>query len=172
MDRADTKRLLLGTFDGEETLLQACRAARERNLGIFDTYTPYAVHGLDEAMGLKRTRLTRVCFFAGLAGAALAIGFQVWASAVDWPVNIGGKSHSALPALVPITFEMMVLFAALGTVLAFFVRVRLWPGRQPDLPTAGITDDRFVLALEGGAAAREFLEDQGAGAIRETEVRG
>ena len=87
-------------------------------------------------------------------------------------MNIGGKSHSALPALVPITFEMMVLFAALGTVLAFFVRVRLWPGRQPDLPATGITDDRFVLVLEGEAAAREFLEDQGAEEIRETEVQG
>jgi hypothetical protein len=119
------RKSLTGVFPGADNLLAACRAAREADLSIHDAYTPYAVHGLDEAMGIRPTRLGIVCFILGFLGFSIALGFQLWASAWDWPLNIGGKSFSAVPALVPVTFELTVLFAALGTVLAIFIRARL-----------------------------------------------
>ena len=162
-------RLVAATFRGEDELLAACRAAREQEVPIHDAFTPYAVHGLDEAMGLKRTRLPMVCFLLGMTGCALAFLFQVWASASDWPVNIGGKSHSAMPALIPITFEMTVLFAAVGTVIVFFLRARLWPGRRRKPLDLGVTDDRFLLVLEG-PDAQAVLQQQGGADVRDVEA--
>jgi hypothetical protein len=164
---------MIGIFDGEEQLLAACRAARDGDVEIHDAYTPYAVHGLDEAMGLRRSRLAQVCFWLGALGCATALGFQLWATTVDWPVNIGGKSFSALPALIPITFEVTVLFAALGTVLVFFLRTRLFPGKGVTLSHPSVTDDRFVLVLEAGqhrTEAREILATSGAVEITDGEV--
>lgn len=156
---------VIGIFETDDDLIAACRAAREKGLPIQDAHTPFAVHGLDEAMGLEPTRLGIVCFILGGVGLAVALGFQLWTSAWDWPMNVGGKSHSALPALIPITFELTILFAAMGTVLAIFWRARLWPGRKCRLPAVGITDDRFVLVLdcrEGEiAAARDLIREHG-----------
>jgi hypothetical protein len=136
---------MIAVFRTEGDLLAATRAVRDRGCEIVDVYTPYAVHGLDQAMGLRPSRLTWVCFGCGVVGATLALWFQFWTSAVDWPINVGGKPFNSLPAFVPVIFEVCVLLAGLGVVAALLARCRLWPGRAApaDLPSA--TDDRFVL---------------------------
>lgn len=161
-------RRVWGTFDSEAHVLDATRALREAGYTIEDVYSPYAVHGLSEAMGLKPSRLTWVCFLAGLVGAALAIFFQFWTSAVDWPLNVGGKPFNSLPAFVPIAFEITILFAGLGVVAALFIRCGLWPGRRSKQPPSAVTDDKFVIALRLVGArytvedARASLTDRGA----------
>lgn len=142
------KRQLVGFFEHEADLIEATRTARESNYGIVDVYTPYALHGLDRAMGLPPSRLSLICFLFGLFGAAFALAFQFWTSALDWPINVGGKPWNSLPAFVPVTFELMVLFGGLGTVLAFLVVNRLRPGKRPVAPVEGVTDDRFALAVD------------------------
>ncbi len=142
------RRYLLGIFEREEDILQATRAARGRGLTVADVYVPYAVHGLDEAMGLRPSRLPWVCFALGVAGAAFKVWFEYWTTATDWPINVGGKPFNSLPAFVPVTFEVMVLFAGVSTVLAFLAGRRLRPGRPARLPYPGVTDDRFALVLE------------------------
>lgn len=161
-------RWIVGTFDDEARLLHATRQARANAYRIDDVYTPYAVHGLSDAMGLKASRLTWVCFLMGLTGAVLALGFQVWSSSVDWPINVGGKPFDSLPAFIPIAFEITVLFAGLGVVAALFARCGLWPGARKVQPRIEITDDRFVLVLRLEGArhtvddARAFLAEEGA----------
>jgi hypothetical protein len=142
------RRVLVGSFTTEEDVLGAARAAREHGFRIADAYTPYAVHGLDRAMGLRPSRLPWVCFVCGLLGAGLKLGFQFWSMALDWPMNVGGKPWNALPAYVPITFEVMVLLAGLGVVLAFLLRCRLFPGKTAAPPVRGVTNNRFVLVLD------------------------
>jgi len=146
-------RLFLGVFACEEDLLGATRAVREQGLHIVDVHTPYAVHGLDEAMGLPPSRLGRVCFGFGVLGVILAFAMQYWTSAVDWPINVGGRPWNSWPAFVPVAFEVMVLLASFGVVLAFLTVGRLFPGRSAVLPAAGVTGDRFVLVLEETDAA-------------------
>lgn len=153
------KRQLVGFFEHEEDLIAATRTAREAGYGIVDVYTPYALHGLDRAMGLPPSRLSLVCFFFGLFGAAFALAFQFWASAVDWSINVGGKPWNSLPAFVPVTFELMVLFGGLSTVVAFLVVNRLRPGKKPVAPIEGVTDDRFTLVMDAE-------EERGAAGIR------
>lgn len=163
-----TGRVMVGIFTGEKELLEVTHTVRQRGLKIVDVYAPYAVHGLDKAMGLAPSRLPWVCFALGLSGAAFKVWFEYWTSAVDWPVNVGGKPWDSLPAFVPITFEVMVLFAGLSTVFAFFLVSRLYPGKRAVVTDKGTTDDRFALVLEECDAAfdpnevRSLLESYGA----------
>jgi hypothetical protein len=147
------RRLLIGVFEREEDILNATRASRALGYTLADAYVPYAVHGLDEAMGLAPSRLPWVCFALGVAGAAFKVWFEFWTTSVNWPVNVGGKPWNSLPAFIPITFEVMVLTAGVSTVLAFLAVARLLPGRKPRLPRARVTDDEFVLVLEESDAA-------------------
>ncbi|RKZ11970.1 DUF3341 domain-containing protein [bacterium] len=147
MDR-ENRRYLLGVFMAEEDILGATRTAREMGYKIVDVYAPYAVHGLEHAMGLGRTRLPLITLMLGLLGAGLKVWIEYWSTAIDWPVNVGGKPWDSLPAFFPVTFEVMVLFAGVGTVVAFVIGQRLLPGRKTKLPVEGVTDDRFALVLE------------------------
>jgi hypothetical protein len=152
---------LRATFDDEAALLRATADVRRAGIAIDDAFTPYAVHGLEEAMGLRRSRLTWVCFAAGVTGAASAMTFQIWSSAISWPLNVGGKPFASIPAFIPITFELTVLSAALASAFFFFFRSRLFPGQRA-APPPRATDDRFVLVVADSEAARRLLETDGA----------
>jgi hypothetical protein len=153
-----SRRVLIGIFDSENAILDVTDAARRRGLKIVDVFAPYAVHGLDKAMGLERSKLPWVCLLLGLFGAAFKVWFEYWTTASDWPINVGGKPWNSLPAFVPITFEVMVLFAGISTVLAFFGMSRLWPGRKPVLLDPRVTNDRFALVLEENDAGFDVEE--------------
>jgi len=155
-----SKRLFIGVFDNEDDTLTAIRASRKRGFKIVDVYAPYAVHGVEEALGLSPSRLPWFVFAVGLLGATLKVWFEFWTTAVDWPVNVGGKPFNSLPAFVPVTFEVMVLFAALGAVLSFFVVCRLYPAKRAVLPVAGVTDNRFAVVLEQTDSTFEPAEVQ------------
>jgi len=153
-----SRRVFLGFFADERNVLAATLAVREKGHTVVDVHTPYAVHGLDRAMGLPASRLPWVCFALGLAGAALKVYFEFWTTAVDWPLNVGGKPFNSLPAFVPVTFEVMVLFAGVSTVLAFLWVTGLRPGRRAATPDRAVTDDRFVLVIEERDAAFDPAE--------------
>jgi len=138
---------LLSVYESESDLFSAVRAARARGLRILDIYTPYAVHGLDRAAGFRRSRLPIACFLLGVLGAGFAFWAQYWISAVDWPINVGGKPWNSWPAFIPITFEMMVLFAGVGSVPLLFAVAGLWPGKRARLIAEGVTNDRFALLI-------------------------
>lgn len=143
-----SKRLLLNVFENEHDIVHATKTAREEGYTIVDVYTPFAVHGLDDAMGLKPSKLGWVCFALGLTGAVAKLWFQIWTSSQSWPVNVGGKPMSSVPAFVPVTFEIMVLFAGVGTVITFFALRKLFPGKKPKALYEGATNNRFILVLE------------------------
>jgi hypothetical protein len=147
------RRILVGSFAREEDVLAAVQTARANGFRIADVYTPYAVHGLDQAMGLRPSRLPWVCFLCAFSGAAFKLWFQFWAMTWSWPVNVGGKPWNSLPGYVPVTFEVMVLLAGLGVVLAFLIRSWLFLGKEPAPLFRGVTDNLFVLALETTGAA-------------------
>ena len=143
-----SRRLFVATFEREQDILGVTGAVRQHNWNILDIYSPYAVHGLDKKMGLPPSRLPWVCFALGLVGASAKVGFQYWASWLDWPVNVGGKPWDSLPAFVPLTFEIMVLFAGVSTVIALFIVSKLFPGKKPQLISPRVTNDQFALVFE------------------------
>lgn len=142
------ERYMVAVFDDELNTIAAVRDLVADGHPPLDVYTPYFVHDMDAAMGLKHTRLPWVCAIGGFLGAGSILFFQYWTSAVDWLVNIGGKPFFSLPAFVPVTFEIGILLAALGTVGAFLVRSRLYPGKDSVPIHPRVTDDRFVIVLE------------------------
>ncbi len=143
----------VGVFEGPDPLLSAVRDARGRGLHIKDAYTPHPVHGLDDALGRRRSRLPFVTLIAGTVGLGIALWFQYWSSSTDWPVNVGGKPFDSLPAFVPIAFEVMVLLAGLATAGTLLYRSKLWPGKAESDAPPGATDDRFVLVMERADAS-------------------
>ncbi|MBI2893601.1 MAG: DUF3341 domain-containing protein [Deltaproteobacteria bacterium] len=151
--RGEQRRLMVAAFRSEDDVLAATREAREKGYEIVDVFTPYAVHGLDRAMGLRPSRLTFACFFFGLFGLVGALALQFWSSAVSWPINVGGKPWNSWPAFVPVAFELTVLCAGLGSVAALFWRARMFPGRAPCLSDPRVTNDHFVLVLAQSSAA-------------------
>ncbi len=149
------RKIILGIFKDEQDILGAVKATRDSGYDIYDVYTPYAVHGLDKAMGLKPSKLTYVCFFFALLGLLTAIIAQFWIGSIDWPLNVGGKPFNSLPAYLPVAFELTVLFGGLGVVFVMLARTRLFPGKKERVVHPRITDDRFVLALEVRDAVTE-----------------
>jgi len=161
------------TFEREEDLLQAAEKARQQGLLVRDIYSPYPVHGTDRALGLRRSRLPRAAFVFGALGLALAFWFQFWVSAIDWPINVGGRPWNSLPAFVPVAFEMMVLCSGLGVALTWLIVCRLYPGKKSPQPSERVTDDRFVLEIEpegsasGAEKVRQLFQDCNAFAVEE-----
>ncbi len=142
------KKFTVGCFDEEDTLFAAVKKVRTAGYKIHDVYTPYPVHGLDKALGLRETSLHTAGFIYGITGTTNAISSISWIFTKDWPLNIGGKPHFALPAWVPIMFELTVLFAAVGMVLTFCYLCQLAPFVKKHHFHARATDDLFVMVIE------------------------
>jgi len=166
---------VLGLFSAPEAILDAARKLRPRRLGRLEAYTPYPVHGLDAAIGLAPSRLGRLVFVMGLTGATLALLFQWWSSAVDYPLVTGGKPLFSWQAFVPVMFEVTVLFATFTAGLAMlFVLNKLPFFGHPVLHTRAmkeITRDRLALSIEATTTdldvetARQALLDSGAESV-------
>jgi len=142
------KQVLVAVFDQEEHLVTAAQEIVKQGAKIFDCYTPFPVHGLDELLEIKRSFLPYVTLVAGLTGALFALALQIYVSAISWPINIGGKPFFSLPSFIPVTFELTILFGALATVKIFFLANKLFPGKTPSILFERATDDRFILAIE------------------------
>ncbi len=171
--KAKTKTYFAGVFNEEHQILSVTTAAREGGLPIHDCYTPYAVHNLDVAQGVKRSWLTYAALAWGTLGFLLALGLQVHTQYIDfidasklplvggalkdvdivpflkgWPMIIGGKPFLPWPAFVPVFFELTVLACGHLTVLTFLVYRGLYPGKKVPLHIDGVTDDRFAIVLD------------------------
>lgn len=139
-------------YTDDDLLLQAVKQTRAKEYEIAEVYTPFPIHGLDEAMGLKTTRLAITSFLYGLVGLAVAIWMMNYMMIVDWPQNIGGKPsfsfHQNMPAFIPIMFEMTVFFAGHLMVITFYLRSRLWPFKKAENPDLRTTDDHFLMEID------------------------
>jgi len=148
-------------FDDPDTTLVAVRALRAKGYVLDDVHTPFPVHGMPQALGLKDTRLAYGSLIGGTIGLALAVWFQIWSHASDWPLVVGGKSMSAIPAIIPVSFEATVLLAGIATVGTLLAACRLLPrGKEPaSLPHGRVTSDRFVVLVaeeDGSFLGPEF----------------
>ena len=142
------KNFILGVFEDEDVLLDAITKVRESGVKIHEVYSPFPVHGIDDALGYKRSKLPIAAFLFGLLGTSLALTMQFYMMRFDWPMIIGGKDYAAVPDFVPVTFEMTVLLAAFGMVGVFMVASNLKPWANPRIFDLRITDDKHVMAID------------------------
>ena len=141
---------LLAEYDTPPQLLHAARKIREAGFTRWDTYSPFAVHGIDDAMGIKMTILPWFTLCAGLTGLATAITLQWWTNAFDYPWIISGKPFWSIPANVPIMFELTVLLSAITTLVGMLMLNNLpLPSHPLDQVRrfARVTDDKFFLMI-------------------------
>jgi hypothetical protein len=149
---AIAKKFVYGLFADDEVVLNAVGTLRGKGLKVKDVISPFPIHGLDEALGLKRTRIAITCFMYGMTGCSLAILMVYYMNIFDWPMDIGGKPSFALyknlPAFIPVIFESTVLCAAHGMVITFLLRSKLLPGVEPHVIHPRMSDDHFVMAVQ------------------------
>ncbi len=160
------KNVIYGIYSDEELLLSAVRSAKSKHMEIMDVFTPFPVHGMEQALGLEESRLHQMGFVYGAIGTLTAFLGMTWIMTSDWPIIFGGKPYWPVPSYIPIVFETTVLFASWGMTITFYTICGLWPGvknPQLDLRT---TDDKFCLAFDNSEVsesdARSFFHETGA----------
>jgi molybdopterin-containing oxidoreductase family membrane subunit len=153
---ADSEQLV-GIFKDEKNFIRAIKQAIKNGFSIRNVFTPFPVHEIDEILKLKHSRIPNVAFIAGVIGALSGFLFQVWINTISWPLNFGGKPHLAILSFIPVTFELTILFSAIGSVLAFLYKSKLFPGAKQ--ATSEATDDRFIAVFDiKGEKADKLLE--------------
>lgn len=133
-------------FKTPKEIVTAVKAARAKGFAEVETYTPFPIHGMDEHLGLKPSIVPWATFLGGLTGFSAAMGLQVWTSAFDWAINVGGKPYISGPAFIPILFELTVLLGGLSTA-GFMFFLNGMPSLKANPFDPKITDDRFALYI-------------------------
>jgi hypothetical protein len=153
-----SEKFLVGIFDDEDVLLHAVEGIRSKGVKIHEVFTPFPVHGLDEALGYRRSRLPIAAFLFGMTGTIIALTMQIWMLGFDWPMIIGGKNFISLPPFIPVTFELTVLLSALGMVGTFMIVSDMKPYKWPRQFDLRSTDDKHVMAVD--LAANKLSKDE------------
>jgi len=179
MMRTSTKGVL-GHFGLPDEALAAAAKVRDAGWKHFDFLTPFPIHGMEEAMGQKRSWVPYATAALALFGILLAQGFQNYVMVFDWPMNFGGKPHAAWPSFVPVTFEAMVFFGAIGSAIIAIIAGKRdnVPQPPPLLIETGATVDRFVLWISATDPAWDadkalaFVRGLGAHGVRLVDAEG
>ncbi len=167
---------IMAEFTNSSTLIHAAETIRDAGYTKVEAYTPIPIHGLDEAIGHKASRLPWLVLTGGLIGSSGLFGFMTWVNLVDYPMNVGGRPHFSWPAFVPITFEGMVLFSAFAAVFGLFLICGFPRPYHPVFNAPGFeraTTDGFFLCIEtsdplyDAAKAKSTLLGLGATAVNE-----
>ncbi len=137
---------LAGIWSDEAATIKAAIYVRKAGFRKFDAITPYPVHGMEEAIGIKRSWIPWITFFGGLTGLCAGFLLTWWTSAVDWPINIGGKPYFSLPAFIPVIFELTILFGALATIGSLLVACGL-PKVNPPVIDLDLTSHKFAVFI-------------------------
>jgi len=177
------KQLILGVYDDGDKLLSSVSKLRKKGVEIFDCYTPYPVHHLDTELGIKRSNLTVGAFLCGMMGffSGLLLQFYMMTNHLNtfksWPMMIGGKpqDYTMIPSMVPVTFELTILFTAFGIGILFFAKSRMIHGKIAEIVDPRQTDDLMFLAIEpsevGDSISRadlnSFFNESGAIEVRD-----
>ena len=169
---------LLAEFATPGELFHACEKVRDAGFTRWDAHTPFPVHGLDRAMGLRRSPLPWIALVMGLTGVGAGFALQWWVHTKAYPLVISGKPFFAWPAFVPVTFELGILFAALGAVFGMFALNRLPMHHHPLFQSKvfeRVSDDAFFISIESWdprfdpTATGKLLESLGARSVELVE---
>ena len=151
-------------YDDDDVLKAAASELVAKGIRVKDVFSPFAIHGIDPIIGIKRTRLAITAFMFAMTGTSLALLGMWYFMISDWPMNIGGKPSFSLienlPAFIPVTFEFSVLCGAHGMALTYLLRNGTLPGVRASNPDPRTTDDKFVMEIttEQNTMTAEELE--------------
>ncbi|MDR8393216.1 DUF3341 domain-containing protein [Aliifodinibius sp. S!AR15-10] len=136
---------VLAEFQNPKELIDAAEAVEKSGYEKFDTYAPFPIHGMEKAMGIKKSFLGWIVFGGALVGFLGAITLMVWVMGYEYPMNISGKPYINLPVMVPITFELTVLLSAFAATFGMIALNKL-----PRLHNPLFNSERFEKATDDG----------------------
>lgn len=142
---------VLAEFENPADLMDAASAVNKAGYKQFDTYSPFPIHGMDEAMGLKPSKLGWIVLAHGIIGLVGGLVLQAWSMGIAYPVHISGKPYMNFPAFIPVTFALFILLSAFGAFMGLFVLNKLPRLHNPIFNSdriAKATDDGFLLCIE------------------------
>ncbi len=160
----------LAAFDTPAEIMHAAEQVRDAGFQLWDVHTPFPVHGMDSAMGLKRSRVQRLTLLGGIAGFTTGMLMVWYMNAFDYPLIVGGKPLFSPLFAFPVAYELTILFAAFGTLGGMFLFNRLPMHYHPVMKAVQwprATDDRFFIAIDAddpqfdADRTREFLQEIG-----------
>lgn len=169
---------LIARFDTPAELMHAAEQVRDAGYRNWDVLSPFPIHGMDAAMGLKRSRVPRFTLAGGITGFTTGM-LGIWAmNAWDYPLVVGGKPLFSPMFAFPVSYELTILLSAFGTIIGMFLLNRLPMHYHPVLKYDDVhraTDDAFYVVLEARDTkfsrdgARKLLLGAGAREINELE---
>ncbi len=152
LDKPRTKPcLMLAEFDSAADCMHGAEKLRDGGYKQFDAHTPFPIHGMDRAMGLPDSKLGWIVLACGLSGTSLAWLMMYWMNGVGYPLIVGGKPGGTLPSMIPIMFEVTVLFSALSAVFGMLGLNKLPRHHHPLFFSErfkAFSDDKFFLSVE------------------------
>ncbi len=143
--------LILAEFNSAKDIVHAAEKVRDAGYTVWDTHTPFPVHGMNKAMGLEYSKLGTIVFPAAMTGTTLAFLMMWWMNGIDYPIVVGGKPPYSLPSQIPIMFELTVLFTAFSSLFGMLHLNKLPRHHHPLFNSerfAAVTDDKFFVAIE------------------------
>jgi len=160
----------LAAFDTPADIMHAAEQVRDAGFQRWDVHTPFPVHGMDSAMGLKRSRVQSLTLLGGISGFTVGMSMVWFMNAFDYPLVVGGKPMFSPMFAFPVSYELTILLASFGTLGGMFLFNRLPMHYHPvmkavEWPRA--TDDRFFIAIDAddpqfdADRTREFLQEIG-----------
>ena len=170
---------LMAEFNDAVDLLKAAHKTREAGYRKFDAFSPFAIEGMEEALEMRSINISHFVLGGGLIGILIGYGMQYFSAVINYPVDVGGRPLNSIPAFIPITFEMFVLFGAFSGVIGMLLLNRLPTPHHPlfsvpDFKEA--TRSRFFLCIEANdpkfesEATRQFLASLNASGVFDVEV--
>jgi hypothetical protein len=145
--KIEQKKYVYGVYSHETNFLDAIKSVQADGLTVDDAYSPFPVHGIDDLLGIKETRLHKAGFTLGFTGLVTAFSVMTYVNTMGYPTVFGGKPFFSLPAFIPVMFETTVLMAAVGMFFVYIKRNELFPGKIPMIIDERTTDDKFALAF-------------------------
>jgi hypothetical protein len=152
---------LLAEFDSPTELVDAARAVRDAGYTTTDAFSPFPIHDIDEALGVKRSILPYLCFAGGIVGLLSGIGLQYFVHVIDYPIIVGGRPHLSLPAMIPPAYELTILFTAFTAVFGMLFLNGLPRPYHPvfNVPRFALaTREKFFLLIEANDEKFDYDE--------------
>lgn len=163
---------VVGIYSDPDQLMQVARKFKDSRVKKMDAFTPFPVHGMEDAIGIPRSKIPWVTFIAGLTGLSIGFALQTWVATVNWKLNVGGKPFFSFPAFIPVMFELTVLIAGLSTAAALFAFTGM-PNLKPQVIDPDLTNDKFALfvsAEDPNYNESEFMSAMKSGGALEVKV--
>lgn len=161
MKNINNNNIIYLLYDDDDRLLNGIKYLLNNRIDIYEVYTPFPIHGLNNILKLKNTLISKSSFIYGSLGFIFSSILTWYTMNYDWPQNIGGKPYFSwymnMPAFIPVIFELTIFFSAHFMCINYLISSKLYPGAKAENPDIRTTDDKFLIELRMTEPINQFI---------------